>query len=128
MAAGGMAGLNDIKFPAVELWIASSLVGLGLGIAASERLMPKGVALPIWLVALFVAVFGIAHGNAHCLEVPQSANPTLFAVGFLIGTSAIHIAGVSLGLVSIARPGLASAIRIAGCFAAALGLGLMVRG
>ena len=46
---------------------------------------------------VFVATFGFFHGIAHGLEVPAAANPILFILGFLIGTTALHLLGVVIG-------------------------------
>lgn len=127
MAAGGIAGLNAVELPRTETLIAISLVTLGLGIAAAQVVSASGKSLPVWLFALAVVFFGVAHGNAHGLEVPRAASPTMFAVGFLVSTSALHIAGVGLGLLSSKRPWLATGVSIAGCFTAALGVGLLAR-
>lgn len=90
MAIGGALGLIDIGLTSSELGIAASLVLLGLIIAAERK-------LPILLAMLGVGFFAIFHGYAHGTEMPTTAEPVLYALGFLTGTALIHIAGVVIG-------------------------------
>ena len=90
MAVGGALGLIDIGLGATELGIAISLVLLG-AIIAAER------TLPVRLAMLGVGFFAIFHGYAHGTEMPTTAEPVLYALGFLTGTALIHIAGVVIG-------------------------------
>ena len=53
--------------------------------------------IPTKLIMVFVATFGLFHGVAHGLEVPAAANPILFILGFIIGTTALHLLGVAIG-------------------------------
>lgn len=90
MAIGGMLGLIDIGLNATELGIAVSLILLGSIIAAERR-------LPVRLAMAGVGFFAIFHGYAHGTEMPTTAEPLLYAFGFLTGTALIHIAGVLIG-------------------------------
>ena len=90
MAVGGALGLIDIGLGATELGIAISLVLLG-AIIAAER------TLPVRLAMLGVGFFAIFHGYAHGTEMPTTAEPVLYALGFMTGTALIHIAGVVIG-------------------------------
>ena len=49
---------------------------------------------------IFVATFGLFHGIAHGLEIPAAANPILFILGFIIGTTTLHLLGVLIGHLS----------------------------
>ncbi|MDX1378653.1 MAG: HupE/UreJ family protein [Anaerolineales bacterium] len=93
MALGGALSLIDIGLGATELGIAISLVLLG-AIIAAER------TLPVRLAMLGVGFFAIFHGYAHGTEMPTTAEPVLYALGFLTGTALIHIAGVVIGDIS----------------------------
>lgn len=93
MAVGGALGLIDIGLGATEFGIAISLVLLG-AIIAAER------TLPVRLAMLGVGFFAIFHGYAHGTEMPTTAEPVLYALGFLTGTALIHIAGVVIGDIS----------------------------
>lgn len=90
MAVGGALGLIGSGFQYVELGIAFSLIILGIVIAA-ERKLAVGVAMTA------VGIFATFHGYAHGSEVPTTAQPLLYALGFLTGTALIHILGVVIG-------------------------------
>lgn len=93
MAIGGVLGLIDIGLNATELGIAASLVLLGSIIAAERN-------IPVRLAMLGVGFFAIFHGYAHGTEMPTTAEPVLYALGFLTGTALIHIVGVVIGDIS----------------------------
>lgn len=90
MAIGGGLGLIDIGLTSTELGIAASLVLLGLIIVAERK-------LPVLLAMAGVGFFAIFHGYAHGTEMPTTAEPFLYAFGFLTGTALIHVAGVVMG-------------------------------
>ncbi|NJN44617.1 MAG: HupE/UreJ family protein [Anaerolineae bacterium] len=75
MALGGVLGLIDIDLNATELGIAISLVILGLAIAL-ERRIPTRIAI------IGVGFFAVFHGYAHGAEMPDTAQPFLYAGGF----------------------------------------------
>ena len=127
MAVGGVVGLNSFVLPRTELWIAISLIALGLMIATGGAISVAGRRLPFWLAVVFVATFGAAHGNAHGVEIPATASPVAFTIGFLTGTTALHVVGVIAGLSSLRHRMAMVVMRMAGVFAAALGIGLLTR-
>ena len=127
MAIGGIFGLNGFVIAGAEMWVAASLVALGLAIAASQTVEIIRDSLPLWVITLPVAVFGIAHGNAHGLEIPQTLQPVSFTFGFLLGTSALHLIGVGLGVTSRKFQKLEALLRAAGLFVSALGVGMLTR-
>ncbi len=90
MALGGGLGLIDVGLTAIELGIAASLVLLGLIIAAERR-------LPVLIAMGAVGIFAVFHGYAHGTEMPTTAQPVIYAGGFLTGTALIHIVGVVIG-------------------------------
>lgn len=96
MAMAGLAGMAGLVIPGVETGIALSILGLGLAIALAWR-PPEIVAL------LLVGVFAVFHGYAHGVELPLSSDPADYAVGFVVATGLIHLAGIGVGLV-LARP------------------------
>ena len=93
MAVGGILGLINIGLTATEVGIAVSLVILGSVIAAERR-------ISILVAMVGVGFFAIFHGYAHGSEVPDTAEPFLYALGFLTGTALIHITGVVIGDIS----------------------------
>ena len=99
MVAGGVLGMLGAAFPAVELAIAASVVGLGLAIVLAPR-----VDAP-WLLGL-VALAGLVHGNAHGAEAPTAVHPVLYVVGFVAVTAAFHAAGGAAGVCARRMPSL----------------------
>jgi len=91
MLAGAALALFGIEIPKVEVGIALSVVALGAAILLAWR-APAAVAV------VLVGLFGLCHGHAHGTELPESAAPAAYAAGFLLSTGALHLAGISLGL------------------------------
>lgn len=91
MAFGAVLGILDVPMPAVEIGIAGSAVVLGLLILFKAR-------LPLAAAAMIVAAFAIFHGYAHGTELPEAANAAAYAVGFVIATGLLHLAGIAFGL------------------------------
>ena len=115
MAVGGVLGLMNIGLNVTELGIAASLVILGLFIAAERR-------ISILVVMIGVGFFAIFHGYAHGSEMPDTAEPFLYALGFLVGTALIHIAGVVIGDISRHYERGKIALRVGGALIALVGL------
>ena len=113
MAFGGALGVLGVPIPAVEAGIALSGVVLGLLIAFAVR-------APLWVAAVIVGIFAIFHGHAHGTELPEAANPFDYGIGFVIGTGALHLAGIVLGLLVGSSAGRV-VVRAAGGIIAALG-------
>ncbi len=90
MGAGGLLALLGASFSHTELGIALSLIALGIAIAAEQKLSMR-------IALFFVALFAVFHGYAHGAEMPQTARPILYAIGFLTGTALIHVVGVVIG-------------------------------
>ncbi len=113
MALGGALGILGVPLPAVETGIALSGVVLGLMVAFAAR-------PPLWVSAAIVGIFAIFHGHAHGTELPESANPLAYAIGFVIATGLLHLAGIAFGLL-VRWPAGKVAIRVAGGAIAAVG-------
>lgn len=92
MALGGAAGVAGVPIPGIEIGIALSGVVLGLLVVFSAR-------PPLWIAAAIVAVFAIFHGHAHGAELPEAANPITYAVGFVVATGLLHLAGIAIGMI-----------------------------
>jgi urease accessory protein len=113
MAVGGALGVIGVPLPGGELLIAISVVVLGM-LVASARRVPIAAALAI------VGVFAVAHGHAHGVELPGSADALAFTVGFVLATGLLHLAGIAIGV--LARwPSGSVAIRACGCAVAVAG-------
>ncbi|MBC7148749.1 MAG: HupE/UreJ family protein [Rhizobium sp.] len=91
MVVGGMMGIAGVPLPAVESGIALSIIVLGAAIALVWR-------PPEWLAVLVIGVFAIFHGYAHGAELPTAADPADYAIGFVVATGLIHLAGIAVGL------------------------------
>lgn len=90
MLCGGCLGMLGMPFFAVETGIASSVLLLGIAIAFDRKMT---TVLPM----LFVGVFALFHGYAHGIEMPDLAKPALYAIGFIVATTFLHIAGIFIG-------------------------------
>ena len=109
MGVGGLAGAADLGIPSefVELAIALSVIGLGALIALDRT-------LNLWATMGAVAFFGFFHGYAHGMEIPDVAEPWVYAGGFLLGTALIHLLGVLIGDISHRYRAGSIALRIVG--------------
>jgi urease accessory protein len=106
MAAGGVLGILGLPLPGIEIGIAASAVVLGLMVALAAK--PH-----IAVAAVLVGAFAIFHGHAHGTELPDGANALAYALGFVIATGLLHLAGIGFGLLT-QYPGGRLAVRTAG--------------
>jgi urease accessory protein len=90
MAIGGVLGILHVPLPVPEMVIALSALVLGGAVASRLK-------LPFAAAAIVVAVFAIFHGHAHGAELPGSANPLAYGVGFVVSTGLLHLCGIALG-------------------------------
>ena len=120
MAVGGFLGVVGIELPLVETVIALSAVVLGGMVAFAVR-------PPLWVAGVMVAVFGLFHGNAHGLELPEAADPLAYAVGFVLATGFIHLTGIAFGLLG-RWPAGAQAVRAGGVLVAVVGAWFLLPG
>ena len=74
----------------IEVGIALSGVVLGLMVLLAAR-------PPLWVAAGLVGLFAIFHGHAHGAELPASADPAIYAVGFVVATGLLHLTGIAIG-------------------------------
>lgn len=119
MIVGGALGMADIDWPLVEWGIVASVIVLGVSIASSAK-------LPLWAGYLCVGFFALFHGHAHGFEMPYMANPYLYALGFVLGTAAIHILGVVVGVLAHRIPQGDAFLRYCGAAIAGMGLHMVV--
>jgi urease accessory protein len=91
LAVGSGIAMQWQLLPLVESGIAASVLALGLLIALSLQ-------LPAMLSVAITALFGLLHGYAHGLELPQSAAPAAYALGFLAATATLHLSGIAIGV------------------------------
>jgi urease accessory protein len=119
MAIGGALGVVGLPLPGVEIGIALSAVVLGAMVALAAR-------PPLAVAAVIVGVFAIFHGHAHGTELPQSASPIAYSLGFVIATGLLHAFGIGLSLLTRWPHG-QQVVRAGGGAIAALGLWFLVR-
>ena len=120
MTIGGLFGFFLIvdEFFFVEVGIVFSVILLGFGISIEKK-------IPINLIMIFVGIFGLFHGIAHGIEVPAAANPLLFVLGFICGTTALHIFGVGMGYFSIKTSASLILLRLTGILFGIYGIYLL---
>lgn len=119
MLVGGIWGMLSLPFPAVETGIALSVLALGVAIALDKK-------LPMWWAMLFVGFFAAFHGYAHGQEMPDLAQPELYASGFIVATISLHITGVVFGEVGKRIKNGASVLRYVGAGVAGMGFSILV--
>lgn len=98
MALGAAMGMAEIALPAVETGIAASGLVLGLLVAFAVR-------APLAASAALVGVFALFHGHAHGTEMSEGYGPVAYGAGFVLGTVALHLAGIGLGLAARSAAG-----------------------
>jgi urease accessory protein len=108
MVLGMVLALSGIGLPMVELGIAGSVVLFGILVGLAARI-PSAVAIPL------VALFALFHGHAHGTELPETATPVLYALGFVAATALLHGIGVSAGLLANRFGARASAYALRAC-------------
>tara|TARA_B100001250_G_scaffold366181_1_gene347414 strand:- start:473 stop:1066 length:594 start_codon:yes stop_codon:yes gene_type:complete len=121
MTIGGLFGFLLIikEFYFVEVGIILSVILLGLGISIEKK-------IPTKLIMVFVGIFGLFHGIAHGIEIPAAINPILFVLGFICGTSALHLFGVAIGYFSIKTTISSVLLRLTGIIFAIYGIYLLI--
>ena len=78
------------------------------------------------VIIFFVGIFGFFHGTAHGIEVPAAANPILFVLGFIFGTTALHLFGVAIGYFSIKTAISSILLRLTGVIFGVYGIYLLI--
>lgn len=113
MGLGAMLAASGLMVSHVESGIALSVLVLGLLIATRYR-------ISILASIVLVGFFAIFHGIAHGLEMPQTASPGFYSMGFMLATVALHSVGIFCSLVG------RYAVRMAGFGIAATGLAMVL--
>ena len=114
MAVGGLLGLLGMPLPFTEQVVALSGLALGLMVALWLR-------TPLWIAAVLVGIFAIFHGYAHGRELPGAADPVAYAVGFVVATGLLHLAGILIGTITQLPAG-ATVVRACGVVIGCTGL------
>lgn len=93
LAVGAGIAMQWQSLPLIEAGIAASVLALGLLIALSLQ-------FPVALSVAVTALFGLMHGYAHGMELPESAAPSAYALGFLAATATLHLTGITVGILT----------------------------
>ncbi len=109
MVVGFLLGRGGIDVPLVEFGIALSGIAIG-GAAAMGRQIPTAVAMAL------VGVFAVFHGHAHGSEMSPDASGLQYALGFVVATALLHLAGIggAIGIGQLAGRYGGAAARVAG--------------
>lgn len=91
VALGGGLTATGINIHLVEAVTALSVLVLG-ALAALRK------TAPLTLVLGLTGLFGLFHGYAHMVEIPQMASVLSYGGGFLVATAGLHAAGFTVGL------------------------------
>lgn len=114
MAGAAVLGMTGFGLPSFEVWIAGSLVALGLAVAYPSHLSSlTGAGL--------IALFAVFHGFAHGAEMPAGASGLAYAAGFVMGTLLLIATGIGATLLAGLRGGRLGT-RVMRCGGAAIGL------
>ncbi len=120
MAIGGALAIAGVALPGVEAGIATSLVVFGAMLATR-------FGLPATAAAALVGVFALFHGHAHGAELPATASPLGYAIGFVLASFLLHLAGIGLARgLALLPAASALSLRLAGGAVAATGLALLI--
>lgn len=91
MAVGFLLGIGNVPVPFVELGIALSSIVIGAAAA-------WGRPMPIALAMALVGGFALFHGHAHGAEMPTDASGLMYALGFMLATALLHLAGIAAAM------------------------------
>ncbi|MCP4561923.1 MAG: HupE/UreJ family protein [Bosea sp.] len=89
MTLAGAWGMSGGELPGVEIGIAFSVVILGAAVALKA-------SPPLAAGTLACGILAIFHGFAHGAELPETASGLAYALGFILATAALHLAGIML--------------------------------
>lgn len=87
MLLGALAAAGGVALAGMESLIGLSVVALGMLTVFSVR-------MPAWAGGLLLAVFALAHGQAHGLEIPANSSALAYFLGFSAATALLHLAGM----------------------------------
>ncbi|SIT45777.1 conserved membrane hypothetical protein [Paraburkholderia piptadeniae] len=142
LALGALAGQNGLKRCEFVLWVfpAASAVGACIALSITDlhgiflfnigsavllgSLVAAAVMLPSWLILILAAVFGLTHGYANGSVIMGQIRPGIFIAGLGFASfilMAYTVAATSF-LLRLRPTWIAIAVRVAGSWAAAIGL------
>lgn len=116
MLGGSLLGMAGLQLSWLETGIATTVLLLGLLVAATAR-------LPVFAGAAVCAAMAVLHGMAHGAELPADTGAAIYGLGFMAATLLLNSAGVGLARVARYRP---LVLRLAGGGVALTGAGLLL--
>lgn len=87
MMVGALTAARGTAMAGTESLIGLSVVALGM-------LPVFSVRMPVWAGGLLLAVFALAHGQAHGQEMPADVSSLTYFIGFSAATALLHLAGM----------------------------------
>jgi urease accessory protein len=87
MMLGALTATQGAALAGMESLIGLSVVALGMLTLFSVR-------MPAWAGSLLLAVFALAHGQAHGQEMPADVSTLAYFIGFSIATVLLHLGGM----------------------------------
>ena len=96
MLIGGALGSAGVGIPAAEIGIAASVLALG-SMVALGRTWSLGAAMAL------AGGFAIFHDYAHGAEIPAGAGALSYSLGFAAASTALHVAGMGAGMVTLGQ-------------------------
>lgn len=118
MFGGAMLAWGGVYLPMVEPMIAVSVLLFGVLAASAAR--PSAA-----IGAAILFAFALFHGHAHGTELPQTAQPALYVLGFLLTSALVQFASIRIS-VALRSGRFAPLLRVAGGAVAALGGGWLL--
>lgn len=119
MAIGGIMGIAGVPMPFITLGIAMSSIGIGMAITFQWRAQ-------LWLAAIIVGFFAIFHGHIHGQNLPGASDPIFYALGFVLGSGLLHLAGILFGLIDNLWKHGRTVLRVAGVVIALVGVAFLL--
>jgi urease accessory protein len=92
MTLGGILAISGIHLPYVEEGILTSVLVLGILIAAALKfrlLISTGI----------IGSFALFHGHAHGAEMPLAIEAISYCIGFALSTALLHATGITSGFI-----------------------------
>jgi urease accessory protein len=74
--------------------------GAAISVAVLGVLLAVAARPPLAVGAAVVALFGLVHGYAHGMEMPETATPVLYGAGLITATVLLQLAGIGTGLLA----------------------------
>jgi urease accessory protein len=120
MSLGAVSAFAGLVLPAPELFVALSLVVMGVLVASRHALK----LIPALVVVGFFALF---HGYVHAREIGHAGSALSYALGFLTATAMLQGLGILAG-VALHRRCAGMGYGVFGAFCASLGVYLLAAG